>query len=34
MDEILNDLGGKWDGLARDQKIALAETVAGVRQWT
>lgn len=34
MDEILNDLGGKWDDLARDQKIALAETVAGVRQWT
>lgn len=34
MDEILNDLGGKWDGLTRDQKIALAETVAGVRQWT
>ena len=34
MDEILNDLGGKWDGLARDQKIALAETVAGARQWT
>lgn len=34
MDEILNDLGGKWDGLAQDQKIALAETVAGVRQWT
>ena len=34
MDEILDDLGGKWDGLAQDQKIALAETVAGVRQWT
>lgn len=34
MDEILNNLGGKWDGLARDQKIALAETIAGVRQWT
>lgn len=34
MDEILNALGGKWDGLARDQKIALAETVAGARQWT
>lgn len=34
MDEILDDLGGKWDSLAQDQKIALAETVAGVRQWT
>lgn len=34
MDKILDDLGGKWDTLAQDQKIALAETVAGVRQWT
>lgn len=34
MDEILDDLGGKWNTLAQDQKIALAETVAGVRQWT
>lgn len=34
MDEIFDDLGGKWDTLAQDQKIALAETVAGVRQWT
>ena len=34
MDEILDDLGGKWATLAQDQKIALAETVAGVRQWT
>lgn len=34
MDEILDDLGGKWDTLAQDQKVALAETVAGVRQWT
>lgn len=34
MDKILDDLGDKWDGLAQDQKIALAETVAGVRQWT
>lgn len=34
MDEILDDLGSRWDTLARDQKIALAETVAGVRQWT
>lgn len=34
MDKILDDLGNKWDTLAQDQKIALAETVAGVRQWT
>ncbi len=34
MDEIIDDLGSRWDTLAQDQKIALAETVAGVRQWT
>lgn len=34
MDEILDDLGSRWDTLTQDQKIALAETVAGVRQWT
>ena len=34
MDEILNELGDRWNTLAQDQKIALAETVAGVRQWT
>ena len=34
MDEILNELGDRWTTLAQDQKIALAETVAGVRQWT
>lgn len=34
MDVILSELGDKWETLAQDQKIALAETVAGVRQWT
>ena len=34
MDQILDDLGSRWTSLAQDQKIALAETVAGVRQWT
>lgn len=34
MDEILDNLGSKWNTLAQDQKIALAETIAGVRQWT
>lgn len=34
MDKILDDLGNRWNTLAQDQKIALAETVAGVRQWT
>lgn len=34
MDVILSELGDKWETLAQDQKIAFAETVAGVRQWT
>lgn len=34
MDKILDNLGSRWSTLAQDQKIALAETVAGVRQWT
>lgn len=34
MDKILDNLGDKWNTLTQDQKIALAETVAGVRQWT
>ena len=33
MDTILNDLGAKWQTLARDQQMALAETVGGVRQY-
>ena len=34
MDSILNELGDKWKMLAQDQKTALAQTVAGVRQYT
>lgn len=34
MDDILNDLGQKWNTLGKDQQIALAQTVAGVRQYT
>lgn len=33
MDTILDELGVKWKTLARDQQIALAQTVAGVRQY-
>ena len=33
MDTILEDMGKKWQGLSRDQKIATAQTVAGVRQY-
>ena len=34
MDTILNELGTKWQTLGKDQQIALAQTVAGVRQYT
>lgn len=34
MDNILDDLAGKWQNLSKDQKMALAQTVAGVRQYT
>jgi hypothetical protein len=33
MDTILDEMGAKWKTLSQDQKIALAETVAGVRQY-
>lgn len=34
MDDILDEMGGKWETLGRDQQMALAQTVAGVRQYT
>ena len=34
MDEILNNIGQAWQNISRDQKVALAQTVAGVRQYT
>jgi TP901 family phage tail tape measure protein len=33
MDDILDDLGVRWTTLAKDQRMALAQTVAGVRQY-
>jgi len=33
MDQILTEVAGKWDLLAKDQQIALAQTVGGVRQY-
>lgn len=33
MDAILGEMGSKWGTLAKDQQIALAQTVAGVRQY-
>ena len=34
MDEILADMGRKWDTLNKDQQVALAQNVAGVRQYS
>ena len=34
MDVILNEMGAKWDTLAKDQQVALAKSVAGIRQYT
>lgn len=33
MDEILDEIGTKWNTIGKDQQIALAQTVAGVRQY-
>ena len=33
MDEILYDLGERWDDLTKAQQVALAQTVGGVRQY-
>lgn len=33
MDTILDELGARWNTLGRDQQMALAQTVAGVRQY-
>ena len=34
MDDILGDLGEKWGDIGKEQQIALAQTVGGVRQYT
>ena len=34
MDTILNEMAAKWDTLNKDQQVALAQNVAGVRQYT
>lgn len=33
MDTIIDEVGNAWQSLDKDQKVALAQTVAGVRQW-
>ena len=32
-DDILDEVGHKWKELSRDQQVALAQNVAGIRQW-
>lgn len=34
MDDILDNIGSTWSTLSREQKVALAQTVAGVRQYS
>ena len=34
MDTILDELGSKWNSIERDQQLALAQTVAGTRQYS
>ena len=34
MNQILDELGSKWQTLSKEQQIALAQTVGGVRQYT
>ena len=34
MNTILDEMGSKWQSLAEDEQIALAQSVAGVRQYT
>lgn len=33
MDDILNEMGNKWNTLSNDQQVSLAQSVAGVRQY-
>lgn len=34
MDQILDEMGSKWDSLSKAQQTALAQTTAGTRQYT
>ena len=34
MDVILDETGARWDSLAKDEQVALAQSVAGIRQYT
>jgi hypothetical protein len=34
MDTLLDELGNKWNTISKAQQTALAQTVAGTRQYT
>lgn len=34
MDNLLEEMGSKWNTISKDQQVALAQQVAGVRQYT
>jgi TP901 family phage tail tape measure protein len=34
MNDILDEIGAKWSTLSKDSQVALAQNVAGVRQYT
>lgn len=34
MNDIILEMGNKWNTISKDQQVALAQTVAGVRQYT
>jgi TP901 family phage tail tape measure protein len=34
MDTILDGIGNRWETLARDEQVALAQSVAGIRQYS
>jgi hypothetical protein len=33
MDDVLDELGSKWDGFGESTQVALAQTVGGIRQY-
>jgi TP901 family phage tail tape measure protein len=33
MDTILDEMGNKWKTLGKDQQVALAQSVGGIRQY-
>jgi TP901 family phage tail tape measure protein len=33
MGDVIEEIGGKWQDLTREQQISLAQTMAGTRQY-